>query len=369
MNRLILIGNGFDLAHGMKTKFGDFIDHYYCEAIRTFFNEGIYSDQLLHIQSNGGFSSRFIKENERDVTPQNHKSILSFIQKKLDVKLDPKSILLRNISDNYDKLKWVDIEVLYFKGLTTENEKLGRAPSVIEEKVKKYNSHFEYLKQKLIEYLAIQQDEYSRNAIVDHEVIKCFTEGINSNEVLHTTVSQHDPRNLYFLNFNYTNTLRKYVTKCNSIIPTDCNYIHGILGNKVAPPIFGFGDEFDKKYLEFEDEQNNELFKHIKSFEYVMNENYSNLLRFLEGNFYQVHIYGHSCGISDRTMLNTIFEHKNCKSIKVFYHQIDENTKDFSDKKYEIYRHFNKRKGMYREKLVSFTLSRKMPQPKIEKTV
>ena len=31
MNRLILIGNGFDLAHGLKTKYADFIEWYWNE--------------------------------------------------------------------------------------------------------------------------------------------------------------------------------------------------------------------------------------------------------------------------------------------------------------------------------------------------
>jgi len=31
MNRIILIGNGFDLAHGMKTSYGDFINDYWGE--------------------------------------------------------------------------------------------------------------------------------------------------------------------------------------------------------------------------------------------------------------------------------------------------------------------------------------------------
>ena len=30
---------------------------------------------------------------------------------------------------------------------------------------------------------------------------------------------------------------------------------------------------------------------------------------------------GHSCGTSDRTMLNTLFEHRNCVSIKPFYYE------------------------------------------------
>ena len=29
MNRIVLIGNGFDLAHGLKTNYNDFIDDYW----------------------------------------------------------------------------------------------------------------------------------------------------------------------------------------------------------------------------------------------------------------------------------------------------------------------------------------------------
>jgi hypothetical protein len=33
MNRLIIIGNGFDLAHGIKTSYKDFITDYPTEAV------------------------------------------------------------------------------------------------------------------------------------------------------------------------------------------------------------------------------------------------------------------------------------------------------------------------------------------------
>ena len=31
MNRIILVGNGFDLAHGLKTSYSDFINWYWAE--------------------------------------------------------------------------------------------------------------------------------------------------------------------------------------------------------------------------------------------------------------------------------------------------------------------------------------------------
>ncbi len=37
MNRLILIGNGFDLAHGLKTSYADFIDWYWTKRVKGFY--------------------------------------------------------------------------------------------------------------------------------------------------------------------------------------------------------------------------------------------------------------------------------------------------------------------------------------------
>ncbi|MBK6364090.1 MAG: hypothetical protein IPF52_11590 [Saprospiraceae bacterium] len=59
------------------------------------------------------------------------------------------------------------------------------------------------------------------------------------------------------------------------------------------------------------------VFTHIKSFDYFKTDNYSKLLAFLESEF-DVYIMGHSCGLSDRTLLSTIFEHENCRKIKIF---------------------------------------------------
>ena len=33
MNRIVLIGNGFDLAHGLKTSYMDFIDWYWEQRV------------------------------------------------------------------------------------------------------------------------------------------------------------------------------------------------------------------------------------------------------------------------------------------------------------------------------------------------
>lgn len=36
MNRLVIIGNGFDMAHGLKTSYMDFINWYWNQRVNTF---------------------------------------------------------------------------------------------------------------------------------------------------------------------------------------------------------------------------------------------------------------------------------------------------------------------------------------------
>ena len=134
------------------------------------------------------------------------------------------------------------------------------------------------------------------------------------------------------------------------------NYIHGELKNATHNKInFGFGDEMDDDYKRIENLDDNEYLKNFKSFQYLQNSNYKKLLDFIDGNKFQVIIMGHSCGLSDRTLLNTIFEHINCRSIKVFYHRKDDGSDNYTELIQNISRHF-KDKKMMREKIVNKTL-------------
>ena len=51
MNRIILIGNGFDLAHGLKTSYNDFIKWYLSQALFKSVENKIYEDELILIKS------------------------------------------------------------------------------------------------------------------------------------------------------------------------------------------------------------------------------------------------------------------------------------------------------------------------------
>lgn len=49
MNRIILIGNGFDLAHGMKTSYKDFILSYLRYSFGNMLENKVFEDKLLKI--------------------------------------------------------------------------------------------------------------------------------------------------------------------------------------------------------------------------------------------------------------------------------------------------------------------------------
>ena len=70
---------------------------------------------------------------------------------------------------------------------------------------------------------------------------------------------------------------------------------------------------------------------------------------------------GHSCGNSDRTLLNTIFEHDNCVSIKPYYYLKPDGTDNYIDIIQNISRNFNNRKLM-RDRVVNKTLCEPLPQ-------
>ena len=151
------------------------------------------------------------------------------------------------------------------------------------------------------------------------------------------------PDKILLLNFNYTNTAERLYTKEGYY---EIINIHGELNNKNNPMIFGYGDELDDDYKTIEKLQDNDFLENIKSINYHKTRNYRRLLDFIHSGLYQVFVMGHSCGNSDRTLLNTLFEHDNCVSVKVFYHQIEAGKDDYSNIIRNISRNFNDKARM-----------------------
>ena len=141
------------------------------------------------------------------------------------------------------------------------------------------------------------------------------------------------------------------------------NHIHGVLSDRDSV-IFGYGDELDKDYQTLRDANENEYLRNIKSVKYLESDNYRKLLEFMSSAPYQIYIMGHSCGNSDRTLLNTLFEHENCVSIKPFYYAKYDGTDNYLDIIQNISRNFTDMKIM-RDRVVNKKFCMPLPQMKV----
>jgi hypothetical protein len=361
MNRLILIGNGFDLAHGLKTSYKDFIHGYLRKAYEQAYVDHKYQDDFIIVQRDlrypdfpRGVSGYLDKYFENDT----QKLIKN--QPLYEGRGDPAIFSIQFISTFFNRIvtncidnNWVDIENEFYedlKNILHVKVQYQKLPLL-----KELNNAMKFLIEHLEEYLGTiatkkhnpEYDQIFQTSIKPTEIV----EGFGGREL--------DLEDTLILNFNYTTTIENYCNTNNNP-KSRINYIHGKLGSKENDIIFGFGDELDDDYLKMELEKTRGFLKYIKSFGYFKTSNYYNLIRFIDSKPFQVFILGHSCGLSDRTMLNMIFEHTNCKSIKIFYHG-DKEKNNYTALTQEISRHF-KNKGEMRRKIVSFDKSEPMPQ-------
>ena len=336
MNRIILIGNGFDLAHGLKTSYLDFID-YYWEKKKDLYDKHIF--YYTHLFNSGKGIPKYqdeeivIDEISNDQTSEN---------------LHFQNLFLKQIDEKKHLHNWVDIEEEYYLSLKEcVDDKMD---------IEKLNSDFSVIKKALEEYLSeIQGTAPLKNYNVFLPIdTKIYSVAKQEDFQRKLEVFEENVESILFLSFNYTTTEKRYPIERNYLekIFHIHIHIHGELNNPDNPIIFGYGDEIDDSYRIIEKKNDNRFLDNIKSIKYLETDNYRKLMNFINTNAYQIFIMGHSCGISDRTLLNTLFEHENCLSIKVFFHKKEDGTDNYSDIVRNISRNFNDKK-IFREKVVN----------------
>lgn len=400
MNRIVLIGNGFDLAHGLHTSYKDFIDWYWKQwlyKLKTC-NNNISEDKICKfaLKDTQDTWHNFLYRDSLFTKDLRGFEFIEFIDTNSKIIFTP-SVFLKKINTILVERNWVDIEKIYYSLL---NEYYDNANVV-----KKLNKELDYLRTKLIEYLrTIKTNESIKSNYIQDKILEPFnprdimvskrdyieehfsywvqhstTELVSKLHMydkvgLSTSFEIDDFKNKYqdiksknidfllfdvyrelflvpddilLLNFNYTKTAEFYKKQFH------INYIHGSLHDH-RTVIFGYGDEMDEKYQTLRELNDNEYLKNIKSVKYLESDNYRKLLAYIESSPYQIYIMGHSCGNSDRTLLNTLFEHKNCISIKPFYYIKDDLTDNYLDIVQNISRNFTDMKSM-RNKVVNKT--------------
>lgn len=405
MNRIVLIGNGFDLAHGLKTSYQDFINWYWEQKAQLFlYHPDQIDDMLVSIKTNTSnyHTSTFIYNELRRkgiIWPNEfHEKVLN----NSDAFKVTYSQFFNSINKSVETKGWVDIEneyYLFLKGYAIDNQEnkartLNEQLKFIQELLTKYlrvvyQEGFE-IKQNIMEaiYAPINPQDVSIEAKNEWEktiefwkskneedwLRKLQQYGITDEEEIIKLIDEANrfkpaikgllpvpalfrlPDKIMLLNYNYTETAHSYLRhETQAII---LNNIHGQL-EQPESIIFGHGDEMDEKFKQIQNLNIQEYLKNVKSINYLNSDNYRKLLRFIDSAPYQICIMGHSCGLSDRTLLNTLFEHKNCISIKPYYHIYDDGTDNYIEIAQNISRSFNDM-ALMRDRVVNKTYCESM---------
>lgn len=413
MNRIILIGNGFDLAHGLPTRYEDFINWYWEKRVNSFVGNLTQTseDCLCTIKMTSTNCDRcwnvFAFNLPRFNKPSGKDIIYSIANDTEYFELSM-TTFFKNICASIESKGWVDIEKEYYELL--RNAYLN--PDSCEYTVAEINQQLLYMQELLAEYLlSVTSSSVNCNNKIKRQIYNQICKddiSISQQQVYYDYVNylfqhaddkyqellcrygieNHDryyktedfkrlkaqlaempevsgaylnqdlvfPENIMLLNFNYTDVADKYGT----LKVSTTNHIHGKL-NAPNSMIFGYGDELDEDYKILLKQADNECLKNIKSIRYLESDNYRCLLRFIESAPYQVYIMGHSCGTSDRTLLNTLFEHRNCISIKPYYYQKNDDSDNYLDIVQNICRNFTDMKLM-RDRVVNKTFCEPLAQ-------
>lgn len=409
MNRIILIGNGFDLAHGLKTSYKDFMDWYWGE----WYNKLTKSSNSFESDALCEFRLFSTTENWKEVmkTHFHHleytkgKDLITEVLRKREARTYEESKFMEAIRKSINTKKWVDIEYEFYKLLSywakhnspqkfntrsDLNEQLKELTGKLVEYLKNIDinqtllndgikekiytpikpqdisingrtgfiSHIDnWVKENIKEwkhrFLQYNIDPFDQSATIDE--VERIKSKMSESHFDYFTCKTYPkelllPDNILLLNFNYTNTANLYLNNKSGF---ELNHIHGNLDNP-DKIIFGYGDEMDDEYPTIEKRNNNELLKNMKTIRYSETDNYRKMLSFIESAPYQIFIMGHSCGNSDRTLLNTLFEHDNCVSIKPYYYKKDDGTDNYIELVQNISRNFTDMKKM-RDRVVNKT--------------
>lgn len=404
MNRIILIGNGFDLAHGLPTSYADFIDYYWEKWGKRL--QGSYlgnelTDRLCSISQKGAKTHPwyylFPTMDLQAKTMISPKDAIAMAKNSPDAIAIKKSHFFEHIDKAVETKNWVDIENEFYLWL----KKIFKKDTCQYDSPVPLNDELELIKEHLADYLKFIQSNHINPELIMQDIKQIIREPFSfrdiavskqsqfldfiinkwvkknepnqisednkSNRTLIESISKIStdqivdkhkvqlieditkgkesvckeyalPERTLLLNFNYTKTADLYIPKNSDI---QVNHIHGELDNDKNPIIFGYGDELDDYYKEIAKLNDNDYLKNIKSIRYLETDNYRRLLSFIDSAPFQIYIMGHSCGNSDRTLLNTLFEHKNCVSIKPFYYQKDDGSDNYIELIQNISRNFN----------------------------
>lgn len=309
-NKIFLIGNGFDIAHKFKTKFSDFADYYLDNVIIPTLIDCVKNYQKEHPLFNTNYLQT-IARNYNAIYSDKSEDILRDFARRNEITgmrnyiVSDYSVLNKLLKNSlFSKLycgtekNWFDIENKYFSELIPLKNKALKYPN---------NSNVPGLNQLNEEFQEIKVSVENYLNTIDIETDEEIEEFLN--RYLKDSLSS------YIINFNYTSTVKRYVTNSENFT---VNHIHGSLEQKNI--IFGYGNDQNDHYQEMKNLEIEEFLHFFKTFDYLQDINYDKIYSEALSKYdeYEVYVVGHSLGMTDKTLISEILNSEKCKKIYLF---------------------------------------------------
>lgn len=313
---LLVIGNGFDLAHGLKTKYTDFLD---------FFNK-----QFSNIE----ISEQFF--NIGEINP-----FRKIIQASIDSKDD--EALHENLK-NYMQAPFGNFWIAYFNKIREDrHNRIGEGWVDFEREVERVIGQLEKLLLHSADFdendsilKEIMGDYFNKSAEIvtqefipklnwDLKILTLFLEFYLIEEEKKLSIA---PKSFFkklnvqaVISYNYTDTFRAVYKKGKTNIPV--HFVHGQLGEHNL--VLGIGETLSGE------EKNNftvcaSFKKFFQSIKYKLGNDYRNILPSKPDiyNKWQIVFYGHSLDSTDKDSLKRLLKKAEDFPVKIYYYDDDD---------------------------------------------
>tara|TARA_R100000306_G_C4375437_1_gene141756 strand:- start:2099 stop:2674 length:576 start_codon:yes stop_codon:yes gene_type:complete len=188
MNRLIIVGNGFDLAHGLPTSYKHFMDKFW-ESLPSNYKDKSVSKMVFVSEKYEGFlkygdksieNYKDLRKNMVEYAKEYHMRFMENSELLLATNFNNRAFEFKNIFFKLITLesidKWVDIENIYYEvliGIINPEKKKHQYSGNID----RLNNEFEDIKSSLENYLdanVIKRFNFNKNIKSEENILKYF---------------------------------------------------------------------------------------------------------------------------------------------------------------------------------------------------
>lgn len=315
MKNILVIGNGFDIAHGLYTKYIDFYN--FCNAIKVAANNGIeirsrIKEELLKVKFKASTINIIDKINndtlEKMVNICENNYWINNIEKR-NLSNDPYWCDIEGIiADEISKLSYIANN---FNDRTSRFNKTLNENSEIVEMYDKVIQQFETDSWKVLIY------KFKEKLLLDLNDLTWMLEIYLSKFLNRKSKTYKFFETLdidYIINFNYTDTYNKLYKK-----NTPTHFIHGKIRNDdkgLTRMVFGIGDRIN------EDDNNYEFIEFQKYYQRIIHKTGNNYAKWLDNNeIMNIFIFGHSINEVDGDVIKKLITRDHTIVYIYYYNQ------------------------------------------------